>query len=248
MNHMVQKRNNLELEIIEELSKHQNHVRGISKKIDEVALKIQGEEKNKGSDLEKSITSYFNKLLHGWSQNFFKRHLVEIYGGSKEGSGFGGVGEDGYAKDNKGNKKLKKDPNVDKSKGGYGDKKIKKPKFPTVLISGYDSDPIAGDIFSLDPRQDIIYQRPEDVDNHIWWINAQKPFAKKILSEEGPQSSRWKEYLFQRYINIIINYMIEERWKIEPNADPTTIQQWIFETLNEIYHSAYQELENYLFE
>lgn len=221
----------------------------ISIEIDKLAERIQAEECDAATETERELTSYLNKILHNWSKSFFNKFLVEIYGGKEEGSGFGGFGEDGFGRKHLGGKaRRNEDPQENKSQGGAGDIKIKKPRFPQVLLSGIDVDPISGKPFFLDPRQDIIYQRKEDVENHIWWINTQKPFAVKILNEEGPQSVKWKDYLFQRYVNIIINYVIEEKWKIEHSIEPVVIQQWILETLNNIYESAYKDLESYLFE
>jgi hypothetical protein len=220
----------------------------ISQQIDEIAKRIQEEEKNSNTEAEKNIISYLNKILHSWSKNFFNKFIVDIYGGMEEGSGFGGRGSDGFGKENKGNKKLEKNPRENNEKGGQGDKKIKKPQFPQVLVTGVDKDPFTGEILILSPRQNIVYQRPEDIENHLWWINAQQPFADKILREETPDSYEWKQYLFQRYIEIIIFYAIEEKWKEEPNINPFIIQDWIIEVLNKIYNSAYNELKDFLFE
>lgn len=120
-------------------------------------------------------------------------------------------------------------------------------RFPQVLISGYDSDPDTADTLRLEAAHDVIYQRPVDVRRNIWWINAQRPLAERIVTEHGIASSRWRDYLFQRYADIIISYAVQERWSEEVDPNPDVVNQWIVETLGVIHDSAARDLDVFLF-
>lgn len=50
-----------------------------------------------------------------------------------------------------------------------------------ILISGHSQDPLnPGNVYELLPRQEILVQRPEDVDHGIWWLNSSKEYVKKF--------------------------------------------------------------------
>jgi hypothetical protein len=114
-------------------------------------------------------------------------------------------------------------------------------------VSGYEVDPDEGLPIRLDPAQDVVYQRPSDVRRNIWWINAQRPLAERVLREDGISSARWRDYLFQRYSDIIVTYAIQERWREESEPTPDIVSQWITEVIGKIHDSAARDLESFLF-
>jgi len=95
-------------------------------------------------------------------------------------------------------------------------------KFPKVLLSGYDQDPLnahtTGSII-LSPRDPVVYQRHQDVKEGIYWINTESPIAESILKLEvgGAESTRWRDYLFQRYVDIFVKEALYELQKKEPD-------------------------------
>lgn len=63
---------------------------------------------------------------------------------------------------------------------GGGDVPKKSKRSPRVLLSDWDADPLSedGGSITLSPRQPAVYQRQQDVDEGIYWINTSAPLAK----------------------------------------------------------------------
>lgn len=99
--------------------------------------------------------------------------------------------------------------------------KSKKPKAPRVLLSGTDPDPLSispGGTVILTERNPLVYQRVQDVAEGIYWINTQSPLAKAILTRYADHSVRWRDYLFQRYVDIFTKQILHELQKRDPEG------------------------------
>jgi len=129
----------------------------------------------------------------------------------------------------------------------------KKPRYPKVLLSGYDSDPlgIAEGTVILSARDPLVFQRPQDVPEGIYWINTASPIADSILKKEkgGAESTRWRDYLFQRYVDIFMKEALYELQKRDPDHfGPETIDNQIMgELIRKIHAAAAIDLESFLF-
>lgn len=134
-----------------------------------------------------------------------------------------------------------------------GNEKTRKPLYPRVLLSGIDSDPLDiapnGKVI-LDPRQPLVYQRPQDTKERIYWINTSTPLADLILNKYNSHSLRWRDYLFQRYIEIFIKEAIFELQKRDPDSfRAERIDSDILGTLvSKIHNAATMDLNSFLFE
>ncbi|MCY7346801.1 MAG: hypothetical protein LH614_11350 [Pyrinomonadaceae bacterium] len=159
-------------------------------------------------------------------------------GGSGVGGGNGGNGGGGN-----------ENPGGEGQEGG--DEKKKRPRFPQVLVSGTDSDPLdplTTGPFHCDPRQPAIYQRTKDVEAGIYWINTSRRLADKILGEYGADSTRWREYMFQRYIDIMIREGIFQMEKTETSLTPDNVTRKIDDLTTRIHDQAAADLNDFLFE
>ena len=99
--------------------------------------------------------------------------------------------------------------------------KSKKPKAPRILLSGTDVDPLGispGGTIILTERNPLVYQRVQDVPEGIYWINTQSPLAKAILDKYADHSVRWRDYLFQRYVDIFVKQILHELQKKDPEG------------------------------
>lgn len=106
---------------------------------------------------------------------------------------------------------------------GSGDKKGR--GYPKVLISGIDVDPDTKETVNFSRDDPPVWQRPQDVDRNIWWINSSAPFARLYLgSEFGPQSREWRIYLIERYIEIMAQIILTQ--SPEKN-DSLSVGDWI---------------------
>jgi hypothetical protein len=222
----------------------------VAEQVDEYAIELVEDVGKEQEEKEAAAMSLQNKLLNAWKNQLLRRFFVEVPAGADEGAGIGGTGpgdEGGANGDGGDGGDGGTGGEGAGDKGGAGDERKRSQRFPLVLISGVDPDPDTGATIVLDPAQDVVYQRYVDVQRNVWWINAQRPLAQRIRQEYGPDSPRWRDYLFQRYVDIIVTYALHERWRDEPDPNPDLVGQWVSETVGRIHDSAARELEAFLF-
>lgn len=131
--------------------------------------------------------------------------------------------------------------------------KSKSPKTPKVLLSGNDLDPLnlsANGTVILIERDPLVYQRHQDVHEGIYWINTQSPLAKAILDRCGDSSVRWRDYLFQRYVDIFTKQALHELQKRDAEGfRADRIDSDILDGLTRKVHSAaLNDLGRFFFE
>ena len=131
----------------------------------------------------------------------------------------------------------------------------KKPRYPKVLLSGYDSDPLnisADGTVILSSRDPVVWQRRQDVSEGIYWINTSSPLASSILNKErgGAESTRWRDYLFQRYVDIFVKEALYKLQKKNPDNFRAEIidNQILGELVRKVHSAAAIDLEQLLFE
>ncbi len=217
---------------------------------EELAEKRRTEKKSR--DLRQS--SLFNQLLDKWKNRFMVKLTAELFGGAGIGDSFGGAGGGGEKK--AGDKDAKgrgdgKNVGDESGGGGSGDEKRRGPRYPRVLLSGHDRDPLddgAGGPFECDPRHPPVYQRDVDISNGIYWINTSRPLASKLMDRYGADHPRWREYLFQRYVDIILKQTIHELGNRDPEFTPDKVDGLIDDVTSRVHDAAADDLEQFLFE
>ncbi len=124
--------------------------------------------------------------------------------------------------------------------------------FPQVLLSGHNPDPlgIAPDgILTLGERDPVVYQRPQDVSANIYWINTASPMASKIYDRFTFDSIQWRNFLFDRYVDIFVKEAVHELYKRDyENFNADAVDQKISEVVRQIHQSAKEDLEQFLFD
>ena len=95
----------------------------------------------------------------------------------------------------------------------------------------------------MSPRQPVVYQRYNDVERNLWWINAQRPLAERIIAEDSAESARWRDYVFNRFCEVIQAYEVRERWDKK-----TDLAEFNWELLGQVHDSAAGELSDVLFD
>lgn len=219
----------------------------------EMAEKELSEKKTR--DLRQS--SLFNQLLDRWKNKFMAKLTSELFGGKGLGDTFGGVGAGGDSKIPKGNGNgtgegtQKNAGDKGDHGGGAGDETRKGPRFPKVLLSGHDLDPLdsgATTPFQCDERHPPVYQRDLDVEHGIYWINTSRVLARKLMDQYGAGSARWREYLFQRYVDIILKQSVFELGKREISMRPDQIDRLLDDVTSKVHDAAAEDLESFLFD
>ncbi len=123
--------------------------------------------------------------------------------------------------------------------------------FPRVLLSGQDDDPLgfaAGGKLFLGERDPVVFQRRQDVEQGIYWINTQSPMASKIYDRFKFDSVQWRNFLFDRYVDIFVKESIHELWKKDyENFNYDTVDQKISDAIRKTHESAKEDLADFLF-
>ncbi len=121
--------------------------------------------------------------------------------------------------------------------------------FPRVLLSGHDEDPLGGPSVVLGERDPVVYQRPQDFKENIYWINTSSPMASKIYDKFKFDSVQWRNYLFDRYVDIFIKEAVHELEKKDmQNFTADAVDQKIADVIRKVHQSANEDLEQFLFE
>ena len=210
-------------------------------------------EQRREQDLTQS--SLFNEYLNQWKNSFMPELMGTVLGGSGQGSGFGGEGL-GSGGMGDGEPAPSGDANATDSdagsgeEGGGGDEAKRGQRAPQVLLSGQDSDPLdplAGPV-ECSPRHPAVYQRFQDVNEGIYWINTSRPLAQRILTDYGSQSTRWRDYMFQRYVEIILKESIRELERKSGNLSADMLDGHIDELYTQVHDKAEQDLTAFLFD
>lgn len=223
-------------------------------RIDELAGRLAEADAKERKHQDLSQSSAFNELLNQWKNKFMPTLMAQLFGGSGEGSGFGGAGtgiggagESDGPVDGESNDSDDGDPGGEQ--GGGGDDLKRGRRAPTVRLSGYDADPLdlMAPPLELSPRQPGVYQRPKDVPEGIYWINTSRPLAQRILQSLGAESTRWRDYMFQRYVEIILKESLYTLERTEGDLSADRLQGHIDSLYTTVYDQAFEELENFLF-
>src|SRR3989344_771825 len=124
--------------------------------------------------------------------------------------------------------------------------------FPQVLLSGHNPDPLGiapGGSLTLGERDPVVYQRPQDVAANIYWINTASPMASKIYDRFTFDSIQWRNFLFERYVDIFVKESVHELYKKDfENFNADAVDQKIAEVVRRVHQSANEDLEQFLFD
>ena len=110
---------------------------------------------------------------------------------------------------------------------GKGDKHGR--GYPLVLVTGYDEDPDTKDTITCSSEDPPIYQRPQDADRNIWWINSSAPLASLYLDSSkgyGYNSREWRMYHLERYVDAIVQIALING---PAEKQSLSINDWIME-------------------
>jgi hypothetical protein len=121
----------------------------------------------------------------------------------------------------------------------------------TVLLSGHDIDPLglANPTLYLSARDYVVYQRKQDTQEGIYWINTANPMAKKIVEKYGAESLQWRTFLFNRYLEIFQKDVLFAFEKRDPdNFHASNVDQCLNDLLRKVLSLAAEDLGAFLTE
>ncbi len=213
----------------------------VREQVETLAEKLETKNKQERKAQDLKDTSALNEMLNRWKDRFMSQVWTEMFAGQGPAGSSGGGKGDG--KDTGGESK-----GDDGQEGGS--EKTRKPRFPQVLVSGQDHDPLdplATIPFTCDPRHPAVYQRTKDVGAGIYWINTSRPLAEKIIEEYTADSPRWREYLFQRYVEIIAREAIYQLGKTNTTLSPDDVIRQLDDVTTRVHDQAAKDLTSFLF-
>ena len=121
--------------------------------------------------------------------------------------------------------------------------------YPRVLISEIQPDPETLETVNFSREDPPVWQRPQDVDRNIWWINSAAPFARMYLDASrgyGHQTREWRMYHLERYIDIMIQIALTHG---PTERESLSVGDWILkwgEQAAEIQATAASALSNFI--
>ena len=101
----------------------------------------------------------------------------------------------------------------------------------------------------LSERDPVVYQRPQDVQHGIYWINTSSPMASKIYDNFGQESVQFRNFLFERYVDIFVKEAVHELEKKDyENFNADSVDQKISDVVRRVHQSANDDLDEFLFD
>lgn len=122
--------------------------------------------------------------------------------------------------------------------------------YPKVLVSGeIDPDPETKEYVNFSREDPPVWQRVQDVERNIWWINSSAPLARLYQDTNkgyGYKSREWRMYHLERYIDIIVQIALThgptEMESLSPND---WIMKW-GERVVEVQEAAVADLDEFI--
>lgn len=167
----------------------------------------------KNSDLQ--VATILNDALNEHAKRFLQELQTQIlvdYIPDETGGGPGGVGVGtgpfgpgpGGTAPRTGGKGGGEGAGGTKGVEGTSDR-LRRARFPQVLLSGYDPDPARGDGQTkyLTERHPPLEQDDKDKQSNVWWINTEHPFAKVALERGGPYGHAFRNHQLSMFREVV---------------------------------------------
>lgn len=162
------------------------------------------------------LAAKLNETLNKHAQRFLQQVQTEImvdYVSTESGGGpgSGGIGVGGVSNGAGGKGKRKEGQGGGKGKGGDEEspgevKRVKRSRFPQMLLSGRDPDPSRNDAEPkhLTDRHPPLHQDDIDRTFNIWWLNTTHPFAANALKKAGgPKGLAFKSHHLSMFRDMV---------------------------------------------
>ncbi len=121
--------------------------------------------------------------------------------------------------------------------------------YPIVLVSGFDPDPYTNESVAFSKDDPPVWQRPQDADRNIWWINSSAPLARLYLDGSkgyGHESIAWRMYHLERYIDVIVQIALTHG---PTDKESLSVNDWILKwgaQVAEIQTAAAADLHSFI--
>jgi hypothetical protein len=197
---------------------------------------------------ELEIASLLNDELNRHATRFLEELQTQIFVDLVEdptGGGPGHVGGEGTAAGGSGTG----------GEGAGGTKEVsgttepkRRPRFPQVLLSGYDADPATGgsETKNLTDRHPPLEQDDIDKQHNVWWINTQHVFAQEAMRRGGARGLPFRSYQLHMFRDVVQREALRYRQRREAELSLDRVENELTEMSNrflgELPHKLISEL------
>jgi hypothetical protein len=199
------------------------------------------------TDLE--IASILNDQLNLHAKQFLEELQTEILVDLVQDPGGGGPGPrggpgSGEGGSGEGGKTGPGDVSGGQTSGGPGDsgtsevpgtsEQVRRPRFPQVLLSGFDPDPSTGGsgTRNLTERHPPLEQNDMDKKYNVWWINTQHAFAKLTLQHGGSKGAAFKSYQLHMFRDVVQREVLRYRQRRESELSLDVVENELTDISN----------------
>ena len=162
----------------------------------------------KASKLNRELNRHIQKFLEQLETEIMVDFVPSVEGG---GPGRGGEGEGGTRESSgSGGKRLSgrgggKGQGGDIENASSSGKKVRRFRYPRLLLSGIDPDPVdkKGNTKILTDRHPPLYQDERDRIFNVWWLNTQHPFAAKALEKGGADGPAFRSHQLSMFRDMV---------------------------------------------
>ena len=190
------------------------------------------QEKTERKELE--LASLLNDELNRHAKRFLEELQTQIFVDiidDPTGGGPGSIHGDGKAAGGKGTG----------GEGSGGKKEVpgsteqtRRPRFPQVLLSGYDADPAKDgeETKNLTDRHPPLEQDDVDKQNNVWWINTQHVFAKEAMRRGGAKGIPFRSYQLHMFRDVVQREALRYRQRREAELSLDRVENELSEMSN----------------
>ena len=117
--------------------------------------------------------------------------------------------------------------------------------YPRILMSEIDPDPLHPDNapYQLSAEDGPVHQpTPQHVQHNIWFINLQCPLAKLLFEHYGPDSTQWRSYHLERYIEALAKIRLHKAYQLEEHLSFDEVERSWREIASEVQTRALEDL------
>lgn len=218
----------------------------IKDRVADFAAAIASKEEREKRQEQLTTSSALNRFLNRWKNRFMEKVYAEVW----TGPFLTRRDDEPEGRRKKRRKKKEEEKAKEQVQAAASDElKVRRPRYYEVLLSNHDPDPLSrdGKVIRLTAQHPPIYQRSQDMANDIYWLNTQTPLADAIIERYDVDSAQWRDYLFQRHVDIIVARAIGDLPAHGTDLTFQAITNIRDEITMRIFQMAATDLESFLF-
>lgn len=205
-------------------------------------------QRDRAEKRELEIASILNDALNRHAKRFLEELQTQIFIDVVEDPTGGGPGYQGGTGTASGGRGTGGEGSGGKKEIPGTTEKTRRPRFPQVLLSGFDPNPASGGSESkhLTDRHPPLEQDDIDKQHNVWWINTQHVFAVEALKRGGAKGLAFRSYQLHMFRDVVQREALRYRQRREAELSLDRVENELTEMSNrflgELPHSLIGDL------